>query len=112
MGFWAWFWIWVGLSIGSLAVFGFIGKSLVNSVGAVLHQVERTLKPVQMLADALATKSELEHKEPDLLRTLSDLEAKRSNILKQKSKKRSARQRSLRSALKRIDVNESRFTNV
>jgi heme exporter protein D len=112
MGFWAWFWIWVALSIGALAVFGFIGKSLLNRAGTVLHQVERIMKPVQELSDALGTKSKLEAKESDLLTPVSDLDARRTKFLKQKSKKRAARQRSLRSALKHIDVNESRFTNV
>jgi glutamine synthetase adenylyltransferase len=111
MGFWAWFWIWSGLVLASLAVFGLLGKSLLNKTGDVLHQVERIMTPAQKLAETLAVKPELTDKESDLLTPASELEAERSALLKKKSKKQAARQRSLREALKHIDVNESRFTN-
>ena len=111
MGFWAWFWIWVALSIGALAVLGLIGKSLLNKTGEVLHQVERISKPALKLAEALEAKPQLAERESNLLTPTSELEAERTVILKRKSKKQAARQRSLREALKDIDVNESRFTN-
>ena len=111
MGFWAWFWIWTGLVVASLAIFGLLGKSLLNKTGEVLHQVERIMVPAQKISEALAEKPDLQDKESDLLTPAADLEAERSALLKKKSKKQAARQRSLREALKHIDVNESRFTN-
>jgi hypothetical protein len=111
MGFWSWFLIWTGLGIGSLAVLGLIGKSLLNRSGEVVHQIERIMVPVQTLVSAMNTKPESIDKESDLLTPVGDLEADRAKLLKQKSKKRDARQRRLRSAIKHIDVNESRFTN-
>jgi glutamine synthetase adenylyltransferase len=111
MGFWAWFWIWAILSVAALTVLALIGKSLLNKTGEVLHQVERVMGPAQKLAEALTVKPDLADKESDILTAPSELENKRSLILKRKSKKRAARQRSLRESLKRIDVNESRFTN-
>lgn len=111
MGFWVWFWIWTALVITSLAVFGFIGKSLLNSASAVLHQIERISKPALALAEAMASKPKLEDLESDVLTPVTEVEAERASLLKQKSKKQAARQRRLRNALKDIDVNESRFTN-
>jgi hypothetical protein len=111
VGFWAWFWIWVILAVASLAVLGLLGKSLLNKTGDVLHQVERIMAPVQKLAEAIGSKPELTDRESDVLTPAADLEAERTALLKKKSKKRAARQRSLREALKNIDVNESRFTN-
>lgn len=111
MGFWAWFWIWVALVIGSLAVFGFIAKGLLNRSAAVLHQVNQVMPVAQKLLDALEAKTKAEERESDLLVSSSELEEERRVLLKRKSKKQDARQRSLISALKHIDVNESRFTN-
>jgi hypothetical protein len=109
MGFWAWFWIWTALVIGSLAVFGFIGKGLFNRGLSVLHQLSQIAPIAQNLFEALEAKPKAEDKESDLL--TSPTEEKRRVLLKRKSKKQAARQRSLRSAIKHIDVNESRFTN-
>jgi hypothetical protein len=111
MGFWAWFWIWTALVIGSLAVFGFIGKGLFNRGLSVLHQVSQIAPLAQKLFEALEAKPKAEDKESDLLTSPTELEEKRRVLLKRKSKKQAARQRSLRSAIKHIDVNESRFTN-
>ncbi|CAB4627204.1 unannotated protein [freshwater metagenome] len=111
MGFWAWFWIWTALIIGSLAVFGFIGKGLFNRGLSVFHQVSQIAPVAKKLFDALEAKPKPEDKESDLLTPAAELEEKRRVLLKRKSKKQAARQRSLRSAIKHIDVNESRFTN-
>jgi hypothetical protein len=111
MGFWAWFWIWAALFIGSLAVFGFIGKGLFNRGLAIFHQLSQVAPTAQRLLAALEAKPKLEDKESDLLVPSAELEDERRVLLKRKSKKRNARQRSLISALKRIDVDESRFTN-
>ena len=111
MGFWAWFWIWFALAIGSLAVFAFIGKGLFNRGLAIFDQVSQIAPTAQKLLEALEAKPKLEDKESDLLVPSSELEQERRVLLKRKSKKQSARQRSLISALKRIDVDESRFTN-
>lgn len=111
MGFWAWFWIWVGLALGSLVFYALIGKSLFNRGMDVLHQVERIAKPAQALMAAMESKPTLKDKESDLLRRAGELDAERQVLLKRKTKNRAARQRSLRSAVKHIDVNESRFTN-
>jgi hypothetical protein len=111
MGFWAWFWIWVGLVLGSLIFYAVIGKSLFDRGMDVFHQIERIAKPAQALIAALDSKTPFEAKESDLLTPVGDLEAERQVLLKRKTRKLSARQRSLRSALKNIDVNESRFTN-
>jgi heme exporter protein D len=111
VGFWAWFWIWSGLVLASISILGLIAKSLFNKTGDVLHQVERVMAPAQQLAEALTEKPDLPYKESDLLTPAADLEAERTALLKKKSKKQAARQRSLREALKHIDVNESRFTN-
>jgi hypothetical protein len=111
MGFWSWFWIWLGLSIGSLVVLGLIGKSLLNRSGEVVHQIERIMAPMQDLVEAMNSKPEKTERDSDLLTPVGDLEASRAKLLKQKSKKRDLRQRRLRSAVKHIDVNESRFTN-
>ncbi len=111
MGFWAWFWVWVALMIGSLAVFGFIGKGLFNRAQAIFHQVNQIMPTVQRLLDAIEAKAKVEERESDLLVPSSELEEERRVLLKRKSKKQGARQRSLISALKHIDVDESRFTN-
>lgn len=111
MGFWAWFWIWVLLIAGSMVVFALIGKSLFNSASEVFHQIERISKPAQKLFEAMQTKPDAEDRESDLLTPVTEVESERSVLLKQKSKKRAARQRRLRNALKKVDVNESRFTN-
>lgn len=111
MDFWAWFWIWVGLILGSLVVYALIGKSLFNRGMDVLHQVERIAKPVQALMAAMETKPNLDDKESDLLTPVGELDAERQVLLKRKTRKQAARQRSLRSVVKHIDVNESRFTN-
>ena len=111
MGFWAWFWIWAGLILGSLIFYVLIAKSLFNRGMDVLHQVERITKPAQALIASLDAKPELADKESDLLTPLGELEAERRVLLKRKTRKQAARQRSLRSAVKHIDVNESRFTN-
>ncbi len=112
MGFWAWFWIWTGLVIGSFGIFGLIGLSLFNRALEVGHQISRISKPLGILISAFETKPTLEDKESDVLRSSTEVDAERQTFLKKKSKKRAARQRSLRTALKNIDVNESRFTNV
>lgn len=111
MGFWAWFWIWVALIVGSLAVFGLIGKGLFNRALSVLHQVNQVAPNVQKLFDALEAKPKAEDLESDLLTTLEELDEKRRVLLQRKSKKRAQRQRRLINAIKNIDVNESRFTN-
>lgn len=111
MGFWAWFWIWFALTLGSLIVFGFIGKGLLNRAQAVFYQLSQIAPTAQKLFDALEAKTEVPDRESDLLVSSADLEAERRVLLKRKSKKQGQRQRSLISALKRIDVNESRFTN-
>lgn len=111
MGFWAWFWIWAALIIGSLVVFAFLGKGLLNRGSSIFHQLSLLAPTAQKLFEALEVKNKTEDRESDLLVPVSELEGKRRVLLKQKSKKHSARQRSLRSALKHIDVNESRFTN-
>ena len=111
MGFWAWFWIWTALIIGSLVVYGLIGKSLFNRGMEVLHQLERIGKPAQALMTAMESKPQLDDLESDLLTPVGELDAERKAFLKRKTQKQAARQRSLRSALKHIDVNESRFTN-
>ncbi|MEO0066897.1 MAG: hypothetical protein RJB63_22 [Actinomycetota bacterium] len=111
MGFWLWFWIWVALFVGSLAVYALIGKSLFNRGMDVWHQVERIGKSAAPLMAALEAKPEPVERESDLLRPVGELDADRQSILNRKTKKQAARQRSLRSALKHIDVNESRFTN-
>lgn len=111
MSFWTWFWIWTALIFGSLAVFGFIAKGLFNRSLSVLHQVNQIAPTVQKLFDAVEAKPKLENKESDLLTPSSELEEERRVLLQRKSKKRDARQRRLRTAIKHIDVNESRFTN-
>ncbi|MFM6939682.1 MAG: hypothetical protein ACKOUD_03575 [Rhodoluna sp.] len=111
MGFWAWFWIWTVLILSSLAVFAFIGKSLFNRLGDVLHQFERMSKPALALAEVLGAKTAVKELESDLLTPVGELEAQRAELLRVKSKKQAARQRRLISGLKKIDLNESRFTN-
>jgi hypothetical protein len=111
MGFWAWFWIWTALIIGSLVVFAFIGKGLLNRGEAILNQLHQIAPSAQKLLAALEEKPKVEDREGDLLVPSADLEEERRVLLKRKSKKQSARQRSLITALKHIDVNESRFTN-
>jgi|GEM_PF-1111556 len=112
MGFWAWFWIWTGLVVASLAVYALIGLSLFHRGQEVLHQLQRMAKPVSDLAAAIGPSKLEGERESDLLSDPVKLEQNRRNILNRKSKKRAARQRSLRTALKNIDVNESRFTDV
>lgn len=111
MNFWAWFWIWTALILGSLVIFGFIGKGLFNRALSVFQQFSQLTPVVQKLIEAAGAKTKLEDKESDLLTPSSELEEERRVLLKRKSKKQAARQRSLRSAIKHIDVNESRFTN-
>jgi hypothetical protein len=111
MGFWAWFWIWVVLALGSLAIFALIGKSLFNRAVEVAHQLDRIAVPAAALVASMGDRAVLAEHEPDLLVSPSEIEQKRQVFLNLKSKKRAVRQRSLRSALKNIDVNESRFTN-
>lgn len=111
MGFWGWFWIWAALALGSLAVFGFIGKGLFNRIVSVLHQVNQIAPTAQKLFEALEAKPKAEDLESSLLTPLSELEEKRRVLLQRKSKKQARRQRSLINAIKKIDVNESRFTN-
>ena len=111
MGFWAWFWIWTGLISGSLVVYGLIAKSLFNRGLEVMHQLERIGRPAQALLAAVETKPTLEDLESDLLTPVAELDAERKAILKRKTQKQTARPRRLRTALKQIDVNESRFTN-
>jgi hypothetical protein len=111
MGFWAWFWIWIGLLIASLAFYALIGLSLFNRAKEVLHQVDRIAQPAAVLLEAISSKPMLPGRESDLLSPIAKLDSERQLILKKKTKKRAARQRSLRTALKNIDVNESRFTN-
>ncbi len=111
MGFWAWFWIWTALIIGSLAVFGLIGKGLFNRALSIFHQASQLAPVAEKLFAALEVKPEAADKESDILVPSAELEEKRRVLLKRKSKKQAARQRSLRSAIKHIDVNESRFTN-
>lgn len=111
MGFWSWFWIWTALIVGSLVVFAFIGKGLLNRGGAILFQLKQLAPTTQKLLEALDEKPKGEDRESDLLTPSAELEEERRVLLKRKSKKHSARQRSLIKTLKHIDVNESRFTN-
>jgi hypothetical protein len=112
MGFWAWFWIWTFLSLAALAVFMLIGISLFHRAKEVLHQVGRIAKTAEPLMAALDAKADVAMPESALLKPTAELDAKRRAFLKNKTKKRAVRQRSLITALKRIDPDESRFTNV
>lgn len=112
MGFWTWFWIWTFLSLGALTVLAFIGKSLLNRAQSVAYQLEQIVKPVAALIEAVGEKPDLQDLESDLLTPSAILERERTQLLKRKSKKQDARQRSLISALKHIEVQESRFKNV
>lgn len=111
MGFWAWFWIWTALVVGSLVLFGIIGKGLLNRALAIWHQASQVTPTAQKLFEALEAQPKAEDGESDLLTPIAELEEKRRVLLKRKSRKRALRQRSLVSAIKHIDVNESRFTN-
>ena len=109
MGFWAWFWIWIGLIVGSLVIFGFIGKSLYNKVGAAGHQVSRVAKQALQLAAALEQKVTVQDPENSVLADPVTVQAKRRALQKVKIKKQEQRKRRLIASLKRFDPNESRF---
>ena len=109
MGFWTWFWVWAGLSVLALVVFGFIGKSLFNKLGAAGHQAQRLAQKAQVLADAMQNKPSLERPQDSVLADPTAARARLIALQKSKVKKQQQRQRRLIASLKRFDPNESRF---
>jgi flagellar biosynthesis/type III secretory pathway M-ring protein FliF/YscJ len=109
MGFWAWLWVWVGLSVLALMVFGFIGKSLFNKLGAAGHQAERLAQKAQVLAEAIQKKPNLDRPQDSVLADPASARARLIALQKAKVKKQQQRQRRLIASLKRFDPNESRF---
>lgn len=109
MGFWAWLWVWVGLSVLALMVFGFIGKSLFNKLGAAGHQAERLAQKAQILAEAIQNKPNLDRPQDSVLADPASARARLIALQKAKVKKQQQRQRRLIASLKRFDPNESRF---
>ena len=112
MGFWSWFWIWLALLLASSTTLMLIGLSLFHRAAEVVHQVTRISSTASPLLAAMASKAAIAERDSDLLTPTEEARRRRSSLLKNKTKKRAARQRSLITALKNIDVNESRFTNV
>ena len=109
MGFWAWLWVWVALSVLALMVFGFIGKSLFNKLGAAGHQAERLAQKAQILAEAIQNKPNLDRPQDSVLADPASARARLIALQKAKVKKQQQRQRRLIASLKRFDPNESRF---
>lgn len=109
MGFWAWFWIWVALTVLSLVVFAFIGRSLFNRAVAVAHQVSKVAAQAQNLVDLIGSHTKAPSKGATALITLEEAASKRLHYLKAKAKKREKRQRILIRSLKKYDSKESRF---
>ena len=109
MGQTFWIWTWAILAVSALAVFGFIFRSLFNSLLSATHQLERVTVKLEKLANLLDEKPTLENPESSLLKDPSIAIARRKGILKAKIKKQEQRQRRLIASLKRFDPNESRF---
>ena len=109
MGQTFWIWTWVILAISALVVFGFIFKSLINSLLSAAHQLERVTIKLEELAKLLDEKPTLENPESSLLKDPGIAIARRKELLKAKIKKQEQRQRRLIASLKRFDPNESRF---
>jgi hypothetical protein len=109
MGFWAWFWIWTALTISSLAVFAFIGRSLFNRSMAVVHQISRVAPKAKELAELIGSHEKTSSQGASELITPEQAATKRLRFLKAKAKKREERQRILIRSLKKYDSKESRF---
>ncbi|MFM6971983.1 MAG: hypothetical protein ACKOWH_05335 [Rhodoluna sp.] len=109
IGGWGWFWIWATLVVGSLALFGFIAKSLFNRASAVAHQLSRLLKKAAILSDLANQAMTLDKPESSMNRDPKTVQAERRTLLKAKDKKKEQRQRRLIASLKKYDPNESRF---
>lgn len=109
MGFWAWFWIWVALSLMSLTVFGFIGRSLFHRAIRVAHEIAKVATETQKLTELIGSHQKAPSHGPSPLITPEQAASKRLRFLKAKAKKREERQRILIRSLKKYDSNESRF---
>jgi len=109
MGVCAWFWIWATLSIGALAIFALIAKSLWNRGVSAAHQVSRLAEKGLALSKAMENKPTLQAPESSLLADPVAIQAKRKALQRLKTKKHEQRQRRLIASLKRFDPNESRF---
>jgi len=109
MGQTFWIWTWAILVLLALIVFGFIFKSLFNSLLSAAHQLERVTQKLDELAKLLDEKPKLENPESSLLKDPGIALARRRELLKAKIKKQEQRQRRLIASLKRFDLNESRF---
>lgn len=109
MNFWSWFWIWSGLVLTSLVLLSLIGKSLINRLGEVLHQIERLARKFEVLVEAAETAGEAVRPQDDLGQDPGLALAKWRRILNTKAKKREARQRRLIASLKAFKPEESRF---
>lgn len=109
MGFWAWFWIWLALSFSALAALLLIGKSLINRLLEVIHQLERLETKTAALIAAIDT-HEPATKPAD--NVSDDPKIARSawrKLVVAKAKKRQSRQRRLIASLKAFKPEESRF---
>jgi flagellar biosynthesis/type III secretory pathway M-ring protein FliF/YscJ len=109
MGQTFWIWTWAILVLLALIVFGFIFKSLFNSLLSAAHQLERVTQKLDELAKLLDEKPKVENPESSLLKDPGIALARRRELLKAKIKKQEQRQRRLIASLKRFDPNESRF---
>jgi flagellar biosynthesis/type III secretory pathway M-ring protein FliF/YscJ len=109
MGQTFWIWTWAILVLLALIVFGFIFKSLLNSLLSAAHQLERVTQKLDELAKLLDEKPKVENPESSLLKDPGITLARRRELLKAKIKKQEQRQRRLIASLKRFDPNESRF---
>jgi hypothetical protein len=109
MGQTFWIWTWAILVLLALIVFGFILKSLFNSLLSAAHQLERVTQKLDELAKLLDEKPKVENPESSLLKDPGIALARRRELLKAKIKKQEQRQRRLIASLKRFDPNESRF---
>ena len=109
MGFWGWFWIWVALSVGAIAIFALLGRSLWNRAVSAGHQASRLVEKGIALSNAMASKPNIKAPASSLLADPIAIQAQRKAMQKRKTKKHEQRQRRLIASLKRFDPNESRF---
>lgn len=108
MGFWAWFGIWASLAIAALIALSIIGYELFSKSEATLHQLDRLLKNVEPLEEALSTKSKSLRPAESLLEPGVAV-AERKALIKAREQKAADRQRRLVARLKDLKIDESRF---
>lgn len=109
IGGWGWLWIWATLIVASLALFGFITKSLFNRASGVLHQFSKLLTKATILSDLANQAMAVNKPESSINRDPKTVLAERRRLQKAKDKKKELRQRRLIASLKKFDPNESRF---